>query len=123
MTGVRSARRKRSRAYAFVSESAQCTMISCADHLPDPGRHCIALAGMRASAALSSAGPRPYRSINAWRSAGVMGMSANLARPPAAGHELRGDARGHPDAQSRIEEQCAPQRIAADGDAEAAERS
>src|SRR5262249_55956017 len=45
------------RAAALVSESAQCTTTSCADHSPGWGRHWIASGGTRARAALRRGAP------------------------------------------------------------------
>src|SRR2546423_7172210 len=60
--------------WAFVSLSAQWTMISCADQRSGPGFHWSASRGTLASAAESRAGPRAYRSIMVARSAAVRGM-------------------------------------------------
>src|SRR5690349_16698505 len=76
------------------SLSAQCTMISCADHLPVPGRHCMA-AGIFWSAALSTAGPLAYRSISASRSAAERAMSRIPLAEEIEDHEYHaGDAGG-----------------------------
>src|SRR5437660_12176935 len=60
--------------WAFVSLSAQWTMISCADQRSGPGFHWTASRGTLASAAASRAGPRAYRSIMVTRSAALRGM-------------------------------------------------
>src|SRR5256885_1303332 len=60
--------------WAFVSLSAQWTMISCADQRSGPGFHWTASRGTLASAAASRAGPRAYRSIMVARSAALRGI-------------------------------------------------
>src|SRR5262245_37118500 len=62
------------RANEFVSESAQCTTTSWADHAFGAGRHLSAAGGTAASAALSRAGP----SANCWMSASRFARSSAM---------------------------------------------
>src|SRR5436309_15677597 len=95
MTGAASASRCRRRPCELVSLSAQCTMISCADHLPGPGRHCMAAAGIFLSAAASTAGPLAYWSIKTSRSVAVRAISLiPLAEQIDDDEDHAGDARG-----------------------------
>src|SRR5438094_8375836 len=68
---------------ALVSESAQCTTTSCADHSPGFGRHCVAAAGTLASAAFSRAGPAAYSAMRLSLSSRVIHRSSpEVAEPP-----------------------------------------
>src|SRR2546429_6355079 len=86
--------------WAFVSLSAQWTMISCADQRSGPGFHWTASRGTLASAAASRAGPRAYRSIMVARSAALRGMlwspekqvpqhETRAGEPPGDEHRLQ----------------------------------
>src|SRR4029450_11455652 len=60
---------------AWVSESAQCTATSWADHSRGAGRQVRASAGTAAMAARSRAGPAAEASMRVRRSAAVMAMA------------------------------------------------
>src|ERR1700730_4386921 len=123
MTGSGSAMRKRMRAAALVSESAQWTTTSWADHSPGLGRHWRASAGTVDSAALSRAGPAAYCrmsvSRSSWLSAiydpRVPGQMTSQTRPEGGRsprrtwvYELRGEATRRGQRQSYVEDCCRP---------------
>src|SRR5690349_2436047 len=66
--------------YAYVSESAQWTMTSWADHLSGAGRHFSASSGTCSHAVRRVSMPRSYSAMRGVRSSAVSrpGMSGNL---------------------------------------------
>src|SRR5262252_2462773 len=83
MTGLSVHINVRIRDADWVSESAQCTTTSWADHSPGFGRHCSASAGTLASAARSRRGPSAYWSMRRARSSRAIMVSLLLGLRPA----------------------------------------